>query len=475
MSNGGENVRNQQRWGNMGTEWLGHVFEKGSTERQLVRLVLPILGSIIVGLLDASVNAMWVGQYLGDAALAAVSNVNTLLLFLFAGISGICVAVSIRVGFYLGGSRPEETKRLIRATIWFLGAGGAVVPIIVVLLREPLLQVLSVPGDAMLLARQYLDLILLSVPPIYVYEMVTAVLRGAGDTKTAFCFSVIAVALDTVLNPVFIFGFGALPRMGVAGSALATVLAQWIALGGLVGSLYLRRHSLCLRVGEFGFRPGDSVVIRELLRQGGPMGMEFLWYSILAMLLITLVNQFGSDVTAAYGAVVQLWGYVLMPSAAVTLAITSMIAQSLGARREDRVHEITRLGVTSSVITTGILLLLLELMNRSAFALFLPAGSPALAIASHINRIASWSWVLYAGYSTLLSTPRAAGAVWGPASLTVAAGAAQLPIAALLLRICGTEGIWLSFPISSAIAAVVAVRYYRRGSWRAVRLRVACL
>lgn len=452
---------------------LGHRFARDSPEQELLRLAFPILGAIVVGLLDTSVNAMWVGRYLGDAALAAVSNANTLLLFLFNGISGICMALSIRTGFYIGAGHVEEAKRLVRATIWFLGIGGTLTPLLLGLVRDPILDAISVPSDARLAARQYLVVILLSVPLVYIYEMVVAVLRGAGDTKTAFYFSAIAVALDAGLNPVFIFGLGGMPRLGVAGSALATVIAQGTALGGLLGFLYWRRHYLCLSLRELAPRSGDWLSIQKLLKLGVPMGMEFLWYSVLALLLITLVNRFGSDMTAAYGAVVQLWAYVLMPSQAVVLAVISIAAQSLGAKREDRVRKFTRLGVVYSAGMTGILLLLLELMNRSALALFLSAGSPALTIAAHINHVASWSWVLYAGYSALLSAPRAAGAVWAPLALTVSAGGAQLLIAAVLLRFSGAEGIWWSWPISSAIAAVIAVRYYQGETWRPDRSRTA--
>ena len=439
-----------------------HLIQADSGESgTLLRLALPVVGANIVGLLDSSVNAAWVGHYLGDTAFAGVSNANTVLLFLFAGVLGVWMAVAIRTGLYLGAGRTQDTKRLVRA-VWIFAAAGVCVAIVVALFNAPLLEALSVPQDALPQARQYLGVILLAVPFIYVYGMVVAVLRGAGNTRLAFYFSLFGVALDAALNPMLIFGLGGLPRMGVAGSAWATVLAQAITCGGLVGSLYWRRHFLCLRWGEILVRRADLSAIGDLFRQGGPMGFESLWKSILAMLMMTLVNRFGSNVTAAYGAAIQLWAYVVVPSEAITLAVTSMAAQHIGAKRSDRLRGLTHLAVTYSMVATGLLLLILEVLNRSAFSLFLPSASPALVAASKINHVASGSLVLLSGYEALLSTLRAAGAVWGPLALSVFVLGAQLPIAAVLLQFWGDEGIWWSFPISGVIAGIAVVLYYRR-------------
>lgn len=439
----------------------------GESGRELLRLAVPAFGANIVGLLDASVNAIWVGRYLGDAALAAVSNANTLLVFLYAGTLGVWMALSIRVGFYTGAARIQDAKRLIKATIWTLGGAGILVAIMLFVFKGPLLKLLAVPPEALPQAQRYLGVILLSVPMTYLYEVVIAALRGGGDTKSALQFSLLMVALDAGLNPVFIFGLDGLPRMGVAGSACATVIAQGVALAGLVFSVYWRRHALRLGRGELAFDREDWAAAGDLLKKGGPMGVEFLWDSILALAMITLVNRFGSDVTAAYGVAVQLWAYVTMPAAAIALAGTVTAAQSLGAKRGDRVRIITWFGIAYSAAATGLLLLLLEIFNRSIFGLFLPASSPALAISGQINRVASWSCVLFAGYGAVLITPRSAGAVWGPLALSIAAVGIQWPLATLLLRRWGPDGIWWSLPISSVIACIAAVMYYRAGTWRA--------
>lgn len=437
----------------------------GNVWRELLALALPILGSIALQLIEGALNAMWVGRYLGEAALAGVSNANIVLILLAASAFGVWMALTIRVGYHLGARRFEDARRNVRAAGWLFVGGGIVLVVVLETFSRPLLQVLAVPPEFLRQAQEYLQVILVSVPITYLYGVVIAVLRGANDARSGFLFSLMAAVLDAGLNPLFIFGLGPVPRGGVAGSAWATVFAQAGSLSALLLFLYRRDHFLCLRRGELTMQGADWRVAGKLIKLGGPIGLDHLWKSVLAILMISLVNRFGVDVTAAYGAMIQLWTFLMMPSMAVSLAATALAAQSLGAARWDRVSVITRLSVSYSLLATGLLLLLLEGMDRSA-VVFLPPGSPALIVASQINREASWCWLLMAGCSGLMATPRAAGAVWGPLAVSALSVGSRFPIAELLRQQLAAQGIWWSFPISGVVTAIATAIYYHRGKWR---------
>lgn len=434
--------------------------------RQLISLAIPIFASNILGLLDGSINAIWLGRFLGATALAAAVNANTVLIFLFALALGIWTALTIQVGFYLGVDRREDTAQVVRAAWAVFIIVGVSVAGSAEILSGWMLGVLGVPRESMEFAEQYLRLILLSVPINYVFGMIVAALRGAGDTKTTFRFCLLSIGLDAALNPLFIFGLGPIPRLGIKGAALATVLSQAIGLAALVFSLIRRRHFLCLPQERFVLRCADWRKAGELLRRGGTMGVEFLSESLLAILMISLVNRFGSYTTAAFGAANQLWGCVMMPSMAVSLASTSMAANSFGAGNWKRVRAITCIGVTLSVLTASALVMILECLDGRVFSLFLSARSPALAVASEINRVASWSCVAFAGCVALMGTPRAAGAVWGPLLVSVIGIVIRFALAEELLHQWQARGIWWSFPISGIITMIATAFYYQLRSWR---------
>jgi putative MATE family efflux protein len=310
-----------------------------------------------------------------------------------------------------------------------------------------------------------------ALPSLYMYAFVMAVLRAAGDSKTPFYFMLLSVGLDISLNPVFIFGLGPMPRLGIAGSAFATFIAQAVSLTAMVRHLYRRRHLLCLHGEELKFLRIDWRLVAALLRKGIPMGAQITVMSLSGVLMISLVNRFGVDTTAAFGAALQIWNYIQMPAFAVGQAVSAMAAQNIGAGKWHRINRIAMAGVVFSVAITGSVILVLELLGAPAFSPFLPAGSPGLAIAAHLNHIATPSYMLFALAMVLFATVRSTGAVMLPlAIMAVSLLLVRFPLADALLSRYHAEAIWWSFPISSALAAVLAVLYYRLGGWRSAHI-----
>src|SRR5580700_5257040 len=269
---------------------------------------------------------------------------------------------------------------------------------------------MSTPPDSLELAVAYMRVIFLALPFLYLYAFVMAVLRGAGDSKTPFYFMLLSVGIDIALNPVFIFGLGPAPRLGIAGSALATFIAQAVSLAALIRHLYRRHHVLCLHREELKLLKIDWAVAATLVRKGIPMSAQMLVMSLSGVLMITLVNRFGVDTTAAFGAALQIWNYIQMPAFAVGMALSAMTAQNVGARKWHRVTRIARVGVLYSVILTGSIVLAIELLDQRIFALFLPAASAALTVASHMNRIVTPSFIFFGVSVALFGVVRATGA-----------------------------------------------------------------
>jgi len=440
---------------------------EGPIVSTLLRFSLPILGANVLQSLNASVNAVWIGHFLGEAAFAATSNANLILFFLLGVVFGVGMATTIMVGQTLGANDVPEARRVVGTGLGFFVVMSLLVALGGFVATPVMLAAMGTPHDALPYATAYLRIIFVALPAMYLYTFLMMTLRGAGDSRTPFAFMLLSVVLDVALNPLFIFGLGPVPAMGIAGSAVATLIAQVVSLLALVGWLYRRRHFLCIGRHELHLLLPRPVLLKQLLLKGLPMGAQMIVISSSAIIMMSLVNRHGSQTTAAYGAAAQLWTYIQMPALAIGSAVSSMVAQNVGARRWDRVAGIGRAGILTNFLLTGTLVLVIYLFNRAALALFLGEDSSAIGIAQHLNHIVVWSFLLFGVTFVMFGVVRATGAVMLPlVVLVIAMWVVRYPFAALLEPYWGADAIWWSFPVGSLVSLGITAVYYRRGSWK---------
>ncbi|MGH8226534.1 MAG: MATE family efflux transporter [Steroidobacteraceae bacterium] len=443
---------------------------EGSISRGLFFFAMPILLGNVLQSLDGSVNSVWIGRYLGEAALTASSNANVVLFLMLGALFGASLAATILIGQYLGAHRLHDAKRVVGTSTSFSVVIAIVMAAVGWVVCRALLEAMKTPPAALPLAVAYMRVIFLSLPFLVLYIFATSVLRGAGDSKTPLYFLILNVALDVGLNPLLIFGLGPFPRLGIAGSALATLSAQAISLVALIVHLYRRKDPLCLHGNELGLLRVDWAIVGTLITKGVPMALQMIVVSMSGVLMITLVNRYGIDTTAAFGAALQVWNYVQMPAFAIGMAVSSMVAQNIGARKWDRVTATARVGVVFMFALTTFLVLLIVVLSAESLGLFLPPHSSALAIAVHLNRVGAWNFIFFGIAVVLLGVVRANGAVVPPLIiLAFALLGIRFPLALVMQGPMGADAIWWSFPISSAIALVLSVLYYRFGRWREIR------
>ena len=435
---------------------------------------LPILFGNVLQSINGSVNSVWVGKYLGEASLAAVGNSNVIMFLLFGVMFGFSMASTIMVAQCVGAKNIAEAKRVVGAgAVFFLGL-SVIMSATGLGLAPMLLAWLGTPPDSLPLALTYMRIIFLAFPFMGAMFFLMAVLRGAGDSKTPFVYLSMAVAIDIALNPVLIFGWGPFPRLGIAGSALATLLAQGLGFLGLAVHLYRTRHFLCIHRGEMHLFKVDWPLVRILVSKGIPMGLQMFVISSTMIALLSLVNRFGSQETAAFNAAMQLWNYVQMPALAIGAAASSMAAQNVGAGQWQRVGRVAAAGVMFNFLIGGALIALVFSFNGKALGLFLPAGSAALAEAVHLNGIVIWSFLFFGTSIVLYGVVRATGTVVPPlVMLAVSLWLIRVTFAFSVLDRWHADAIWWSFPISSVISMLMAIAYYRCGGWRKARLGIS--
>ena len=412
-------------------------------------------------------NSIWVGQFLGNSALAATANANIIMFLMFGAFFGFDMAATVLIGQSMGRGDIDAARRATGGVIGLALIFSIVIAILGWFASDRILRWLETPPEAFALAHDYLRVTFLAVPASMLSVTLMMASRGAGDAVTPLRFMILAVILDIALNPVLILGLGPFPRLGIAGSALATALAGTISLAGMIGWFYAKNHVLRLRGHEFAYLYPKWSELRFIIGRGLPMGAQMLVISGAGLVMVGLVNREGLVTAAAYGATLQLWNYIQMPALAVGAAVSSMAAQNIGAGRWDRVTSVTNSGIAINLAMTGVLILLLLIFDRAALALFLGGTSPAIDVARNIQLIATWTFLPFGTTIVLISTLRANGSVVPPlVILFLSMFPIRLGIYYFGYPAIGSDILWWSFPLSSLASLAMAWAIYRRGNWR---------
>lgn len=443
----------------------------GPIGKTLLAFALPTLGSSILQSLNGSINAVWIGQFLGERALAATTNANIIMFLLVAAVFGFGMASTILIGQNMGRRDIDAVRRVLGTSLGLfalisvltVGVGWIVAPAI--------LRVLATPAEVYPLALAYLRVIFVAMPAGFLSVLLTMALRGTGDSLTPLKFMALGSVVDVALNPLLIRGYGPIPALGIEGSALATLIANSVSFAALLAYIYAKDLPIRLRGAELRYILPDRALLKTIVVKGIPMGLQMLVVSTSALAMIGLVNRHGTTTTAAYGAANQLWTYVQMPAMAVGAAVSAMAAQNIGAGRWDRVDRITRAGLMMNLALTGGLVALLTLLDRHVLWLFLGQDAGAIGIATRINLIAGWSFILFGVSMVLSATVRANGAVVGPLLiLAVAMGPVRFGLAYAFEPVIGADAIWWSFPAGSLASMLLTIAYYAHGGWRRGRI-----
>lgn len=439
----------------------------GPVAKTLFLFALPSLGVNILQSINNSVNSVWIGKFLGEEALAASANAGLIMFLMFSTLFGFTMATTILIGQNMGRRDIESVRRIMGTATTVFFAAGLLFAAAGWIFAPHMLRLMSTPETVYPLALAYLRVIFLTMPTSFVMVLISSSLRGVGDSVTPFWNTVLNVVLDIILNPVFILGFGPIPAMGIAGSALATIVAGIISLGLLMRKVYALDLTIRLRGAELTWLRPDARFLKPIARMGLPMGLSMIIMSGSAVVMIGLVNREGVDTTAAFGVMNQLWSYVQMPAVAVGGAVSAMVAQNIGANKWDRVGRIVWSGIGINLLMSGVLILLMTLFATPLLQLFLPIGSPAIDIAIHINHIIGWSFILMGVSVVVTFAVRANGAVVAPLLILIfSAVIVRFSIGFTLHDRFGADAIWAAFIATSIASCVLSIAYYLNGSWK---------
>ena len=329
---------------------------EGKVVPLLLRFAFPLFVSNALQAVYNVVDMVVVGNYIGKAGMSAVSIGGDLLHLLTFVAMGFCSAGQVIIARAVGERRPEDIRKTIGTMFTFLLSVSAAIAVICYLLRASLLSWLNTPAAARAYAMDYLVTCVCGLVFIYGYNIVSAILRGMGDSKRPFLFIAVAAILNMILDVLFV----KYRHMEVFGAALATVIGQGVSFLASLVYLYRRRESF-----GFDFRPAsfriDGPTFRRLLALGIPMAIQSAAINLSKILLMSWINLFDVTYSALAGIFNKLNTMCGVISQSFTTAGSTMVGQNLGARKYKRVNEtlltILLIGMGFAALFTAVMLL----------------------------------------------------------------------------------------------------------------------
>lgn len=337
----------------------------GSVTKQLFVFAAPLFLSGLLQTLYNMVDMVVVGQFVGSAGLSAVSvgsEINGFLLYVAMGMAN---AGQIIISQFIGAGRKEDLHRLIGTLFTFLLVCAVALTVICTALLSQIMAWAQVPAEALDYAKQYVGVCVAGLVFIYGYNLVSAILRGMGDSRHPFLFVAIASVVNLALDLLFIAVF----HWGPMGAALATVISQAISFIWAISFLYRSREAF-----GFDFKPSSFRIDREMLstlmKLGVPMMLQSASVSFSHLFITSWVNSYGVVASAVTGIGSKLSSVSNVFANALSTAGGSMVAQSIGAEKYDRVPRILGTSLALDSVIVAIMCAITALFPQFVFGLF---------------------------------------------------------------------------------------------------------
>jgi putative MATE family efflux protein len=429
--------------------------------KKYLAFLAPMIVSNILQALSGTVNNIYIGQMLGVGAMAALSSFFPILFFFIAFMIGLGSGAAVLIGQAWGAKEHDRVKAIAGTTLMLGLCAGVAVAVFGGAFTQHMLGVLGTPADIMPDATAYARIMLIGAPFIFSFILITSMLRGVSDTRSPLYTLLLSTVVSLALTPALIRGWLGLPMLGVQSAAIAAAVGCISSLLWLAWYMRRKQHVLAPNAQLLRHLRLDRAIVGKVFKIGLPTALSMLTVSIAEIAVLFLVNRYGSQATAAYGAVNQIVSYVQFP--AISIAITASIfgAQAIGAGRPHTLGDIARTGIGLNVVLTGGLVVLGLIFSRSIIGLFI-IDPVVVEMAQTLLHIMLWSSVILGMSMVLSGLMRASGSVLVPTALTMLAiGGVEIPAAWLLSQYYGLNGIWMGYPIAFTAMLLMQTAYYR--------------
>ena len=430
---------------------------KGSVIKSMLLFAIPmILGDLLQQCYNIA-DTLIVGQFLGRDALAAVGSSFTLMTFLTSIILGLCMGSGALFSICFGQRNETALRENLCASFFFIAFVTVLLNGLIVICLDGLRTFLRVPAEVWGDMREYLAVIFMGIPAIFLYNYFASYLRAIGNSVIPLVFLAVSAGLNIVLDLWFVIGL----NRGVAGAAEATVIAQYLSGIGITVYTFMRFPQV-RSIGNIRCLRRER--IRGIISFSTLTCVQQSVMNLGILMVQGLVNSFGPVVMAAFAAAVKIDAFAYMPVQDFGNAFSTFIAQNYGAKENERIRSGLKSAVCISMSFCLVISTLVFLFARPLMTIFVDAGETGVIMEG--VRYLRIEGVFYCGIGCLFllyGLYRALGKPGMSVVLTVISLGTRVALAYLLsaLPVFGVTGIWWSVPIGWALADIAGLFYYK--------------
>ena len=440
---------------------------EGNPSKRLMEFAVPMLIGNVAQQLYNTADSVIVGHYVGDNALAAVGSASPILNLLLALFVGIATGAGIVVSQSFGAKDRERLTIAVGTCLSLSLIASIVIMIVGPIITRPMLELLGTPESIIGWCTSYLKIYFYGILGFFMYNMLSGVLRGMGDSLSALVYLLIAAALNVILDLVFVAKFG----MGVAGVALATILAQFISAICCYAKLAKMTDTFDLSLKTIKL---DKPMAKHVIKIGVPSGITQAIMAMAGMVVLNLTNAMGEMVIACNVIIMRVDGFAMMPNFTFGQAISVYTGQNVGAGKLDRVHDGVKHGLKLALSFSVTITIILVIFGKVLFGFF--TDTPELIeLAIKMMRVLAVGYICVSVTQILGGIMRGCGDTVTPMWISmIQTILIRVPLAYLLASLTKTAeyphgapiALFGSMLISWVLGMIMSIIAFRSGRWK---------
>ena len=432
----------------------------GKPESVLCRFCLPLFGSIIFQQLYNIADSFVAGKFIGDNALAAVGNSYEITLIFIAFAFGCNIGCSVLAAQLFGAKRYKDLKTAVYTSLISSTVICAVLMAVGMIFCNGLLHLIKTPDAVFADSKLYLDIYILGLPFVFLYNVATGIFSALGDSKTPFLFLACSSLSNIGVDILFVAGF----KMGIAGVAWATFLCQGVSCVLAVAFVLKRLADIKLekRAKLFSWALLGRITVIAV-----PSILQQSFVSVGNIILQSVINGFGPSVMAGYSAAIKLNNLVITSLTTLGNGISNFTSQNIGAGKLQRVKQGFRAGWKMVWMLCVPLVLAYLLAGRYLVYIFMEnITGDAIDTGVTFLRIVSPFYFLISIKLVADGVLRGAGLMGRFMASTFTDLILRVVLAFVFSALWGATGIWCAWPIGWALGTILSVVFYHNGPWK---------
>lgn len=433
----------------------------------LLKFSVPLLIGNIAQMLYFLIDSIVVGKFMGDPALAAIgvsAPIQNLFLVFFMAIG---TGVTIMVSQYFGAKDYGSLGDSVGNSITLIAVVSVLITVVATPLSAAMLSATNVPENIFDMARIYLEILFIGTAANGFYNVLSGILRGLGESVYPLIVLIIAVALNTGLELLFVAVF----RWGMAGAAWATVIAQTFSAVACLWKIMRMRTVVQIKLRMLKLKKS---IVKNIVRLGVPTGISMGIMFFSSIIVQSLINSMGSLVSTTITALMRIDGFAVLPSQTFSMSASTFTGQNIGAGKLERVRQGTWTVFWMCLIFTVVMVAAILIFGRHMFGLF-TSTKEVIDMGMGFIHIMAFAYIAMVVNNVFMGVMRGAGDSMGPMWISIGVNVVlRVPLSYIIAYFTRSQvhpngnpdSLFWSLFAAMIVGAIITIFYYRRGKWR---------